>query len=339
MDTRIIRIKKGNEDVELEETAQMLKSGAIISFPTETVFALGVNAENIESIKRVFRIKGTSYLNPLAFHLPDLEHIRDYVKDIPPEAEKLIEKFIPGPLLLMFEKAESVPEIITAGSRKIGIRVPRHGAATALLRKVGVPVVATSAAISGRIALTTFEAVQQELNGKIDIIVNSQDEEVLGVESTILDVTTRPFRIIRSGFIHQEEIAQVLGYAPILSDDDTYPKVDRVTFEMKIILVEGETEKVLRRMKALINNLPADSCVGLLLTEESAEYIGDFPYRKVMGSREDIDSMGKNLMTNLKNFEREGMKILLVEGLAREGSGWVMMERLERLANEVIRVE
>ncbi len=199
--------------------------------------------------------------------------------------------------------------------------------------------VATSAGIYGRSLLTSGDQVQEMLGGKIECIITSPEEEVLGVESTILDVTTRPFRIIRSGFITQSEIAQVLGYAPILSDDDNYPRDDSTSLDMKIILVEGEKEKVLRRIKTLINNLPPESHVGLLLAEDSAEYIGDFPHKKVMGPRADGEAIARNLSPNLKAFEKEGIKILLVEGIEREGIGWAIMERLERVAHEIIRVE
>lgn len=339
MDTQVINLKKGQNDQELSEAAIRLREGALVAFPTETVYGLGVNALKEENVKKIFQVKGRSFMNPLALHLPSVDDLGTYVRNVPPEAERLIENFIPGPLMLLFEKTDKISDIVTAGSRKVGVRVPRNTITSELLKRAEVPVVATSANISGRFSPLTSEHVMEELGGKIEIIIATQDDDVLGIESTILDVTTRPFRIIRSGFITQEQIAHVIGFNPMLSDDNRFPRTDNVSLNLKIILIEGEVEKVLRRMKTLINNLPPESQVGLLLTDDSASYIGDVPYTKVMGSRRNMDQIAKNLFPSLRAFEKEDAKIVLVEGIPRDGIGWAIMERLERVASEIIRVE
>jgi L-threonylcarbamoyladenylate synthase len=339
METKIVQIKKVQNGSEIDEVARMLRDGALVAFPTETVYGLGANALNEESVKKIFAIKGRSFFNPLSLHLPDIEAMEGYVRNIPPEAQKLIEKFIPGPLMMLFEKTDKVSDIITAGSRKVGVRVPRNELCAALFRKAEVPVVATSANISGRFSPLTSDHVVSELGGRIEAIISGTEEEVLGIESTIIDVTTKPFRIIRSGFVTQEQITQVLGYAPVLSDDDNFPRSRKLSSNIKIILVEGETEKVIRRMKTLINNLPPESHMGLLLTEESASSIGTLPCTKVMGPRDDMEIVAKRLYACLRAFEEEDTTIVLVEGLPREGVGWALMERLERAASEIIKVE
>ncbi|MDQ7822677.1 MAG: L-threonylcarbamoyladenylate synthase [Candidatus Eremiobacteraeota bacterium] len=339
MDTRIFEIRRGQNDQDLEEAAAILRGGGLVAFPTETVYGLGVSAGNLESVKQVFQAKGRSFFNPMAFHLPAFEMVTPYVKSVPEEAQALARKFLPGPLMLLLEKAENVPDLITAGSRKVGVRVPRNSLASALFRKAEVPVVATSANVSGRFSPTTVAHVIDELGGIIDAIVTGSDEEVLGIESTIIDVTTSPFRLTRSGFITHEQITKVLGYAPMLSDDDRFSKADKISRDMKIILVEGESEKVLRRMKTLIANLPQGSQVGLLITENSAAHIGNEPCTRVMGPRGNLEVIAKNFFSCLRSFEKENTKVVLVEGISREGIGWALMERLERMASEVIKVE
>jgi L-threonylcarbamoyladenylate synthase len=337
METRIVNIKKGQNEGELDEVARMMRDGALVAFPTETVYGLGVSAEKEESVKKVFQIKGRSLFNPLALHLPSVEMIREYVRELPPAALTLMEKFLPGPLMMLLERADSLSPVVTSGSRKVGIRVPKNRVTSMLLQKAEVPVVATSANMSGRFSPVNPGHVLEALGGRIDVLVTSDDDEVLGIESTIIDLTTSPGRITRSGFITHEQISQVLGYAPLLSRENILPRYDRESIKVNIILVEGENEKVQRRMKALLEELSSDYKVGLLLTEETYGHMENPPAAKVMGSRLDLEGIAKNLFSTLRAFEKEDVTHVLVEGVSREGLGWAIMERLESSASDVIK--
>ncbi len=339
MDTRIVEIRKGKESPEINEVAEMLRNGALVAFPTETVYGLGACAENEESVKRIFHVKGRSSMNPLTLHLPSVELITRYVKNLPEEAGRLVEKFMPGPLMLICEKAENISDLITSGSMKVGIRVPRHPIATALLEACEVPVVATSANISGRFSPVTSAHVIEEMGGRIDVIVTSPDEEALGIESTILDVTSNPFRITRSGFITQDEIARVLGFTPMLSNDNHSTHFEKFSTSMRIILVEGDSERVARKMPALSSTFSSESRAGFLVTEDTAVRIGPGYATKVMGSRRDMEGIARNLFSQLRAFEHEERTVVLVEAITKDGLGWAIMERLLRSAAEIVKAE
>ncbi len=337
METRVVTIKKGQNENELDEVAAMLRNGALVAFPTETVYGLGVSAQREESIKKVFQIKGRSLFNPLTLHLPSVDMIRDYVKEIPPEARKLIDKFLPGPLLMLFERAENLSPLITSDSRKVGIRVPLNRVTSTLLTKAEVPVVATSANLSGRFSPVTAEHVLESLGGRIDVLVRGDDDEVLGIESTIIDCATSPCRLTRSGFITHEQIAGVLGFPPLLSRENSSPRYDRESIRTKIILVEGEGEKLQRRIRAMVEELSSDYKVGLLLTEETRSDMSDLSPVRVMGSRHDLEGIAKKLFSVLRDFEKDDVTHVLVEGISRDGLGWALMERLESSASDVIK--
>ncbi|MGV8123264.1 MAG: L-threonylcarbamoyladenylate synthase [Candidatus Xenobiia bacterium LiM19] len=339
MNTRIVEIRKGKETPEIKEVAEMLRDGALVAFPTETVYGLGVSADSEESVKKVFHVKGRSSMNPLTLHLPSVDMIAGYVKTMPEGAVKLIDKFLPGPLMLLFEKAENISDTVTSGSLKVGIRVPSHPVATALLSACEVPVVATSANISGRFSPVTSAHVIEEMKGRIDVIVTCPEEEALGIESTIVDVTSNPFRITRSGFITQDEISRVLGYAPMLSNDNHSTHFEKFTTSMRIILVDGDSDRVTRKMPALSATFPAEYRTGFLVTEETAARIGPGYATKVMGSRRDMEGIARNLFSQLRAFEHEEMTVVLVEALAKDGLGWAIMERLLRSAAEIVKAE
>jgi len=166
-------------------------------------------------------------------------------------------------------------------------------------------VVATSANLSGRFSPVTADHVLEALGGRIDVLVMGGDDEVLGIESTIIDCATSPCRLTRSGFITHEQISSVLGFSPLLSRENIAPRYDRESIRVKIILVEGEGEKLQRRVKALVEELSSDYRVGLLLTEETRASLPDLSPVRVMGSRYDLEGIAKNLFSVLRDFHSQ----------------------------------
>jgi len=194
----------------IARAAEVILRGGLVAFPTETVYGLGANALDPEAVERIFRAKGRPAANPVIVHVPDAEAAREVVAAWPPEAQRLADRFWPGPLTLVLPRAEDVPDAVTAGGSTVGVRAPGHPVALALLRRAGVPIAAPSANRSSRLSPTRAEHVLRSLGGRIDLILDAGPTPG-GIESTVLDLASRPARLLRPGLVSQEEIEEELG--------------------------------------------------------------------------------------------------------------------------------
>jgi L-threonylcarbamoyladenylate synthase len=197
---------------ELADAAQCLKDGGLVAFPTETVYGLGADASNPAAVRRVFAAKGRPADHPLIVHLPGAEHLDRWARDIPAAAWRLAERFWPGPLTLILRRAPGVSDEVTGGQDTVGLRVPDHPVALALLREFGGGVAAPSANRFGRVSPTTAEHVRQELDGRVDRILDGGPCRV-GVESTILSLAGERPLLLRPGAIAQSVLEAVVGEA------------------------------------------------------------------------------------------------------------------------------
>lgn len=189
------------EDQEaLRQAGEILRTGGLVAFPTETVYGLGGNALNPEASKKIYAAKGRPSDNPLILHIASPEELPPLVRRIPDYARKLMDAFWPGPMTLIFEKSDIVPRETTGGLDTAAIRMPSHPVANAMIREAGVPVAAPSANLSGRPSPTTAQHVQEDLDGRIDMILDGGAVDI-GLESTILDVTGEVPVILRPGYI------------------------------------------------------------------------------------------------------------------------------------------
>lgn len=193
----------------VREAGEIIKSGGIVAFPTETVYGLGADAFNENAVKGIFAAKGRPQDNPLIVHIHDVS-LADEVAEVTAEAKKLFERFSPGPLTLVLKKKEAVPDSVTAGLSTVGVRIPSHPLALAFLKAVGRPVAAPSANISSRISPTSAKHVFEDMNGKIPLILDGGSCEV-GIESTVLDLTKDIPVILRPGSVTAEMLLQVLS--------------------------------------------------------------------------------------------------------------------------------
>jgi L-threonylcarbamoyladenylate synthase len=193
----------------------LLRQGELVALPTETVYGLGADALNPEAVAKIFAAKGRPSDHPLIVHLPDAEQLTLWARDIPREAIALARAFWPGPLTLILKKEEGVPDIVTGGQDTVGLRVPNHPVALALLRAFGSGVAAPSANRFGRISPTTAGHVRQELGDRVPLILDGGPCEV-GLESTILDLSRDVPVILRPGAIGVDDIARVIGRRPRL---------------------------------------------------------------------------------------------------------------------------
>lgn len=190
--------------------AELLRAGQVVALPTETVYGLAAHALDAAAVARIYEIKGRPAHNPIIVHVADTSMAKGCVANWPDIAEKLAAAFWPGPLTLVLPRGKNIPDIVTAGGPTVGIRWPSHPFIQAVIRECGFPLAAPSANLSNRISPTNSGHVRAQLAGKIPLIVDGGQSQV-GIESTVLDLTAIPPRILRPGMIHAESLAAVIG--------------------------------------------------------------------------------------------------------------------------------
>lgn len=201
-----------NTRKQITAAVAVLKNGGLVAFPTDTVFGLGALADNVEAIKRIYEVKQRPASQAMPLLLSSLDEVDSVAVEVSETARRLMRRFWPGGLTLVVKKAVWLPDIITAGGSSVAIRVPDHPVPLALIRKVGKPLVGTSANRSGEDSPLTVEEVISQLGGKIDMIINDSTPMLPG-ESTILDVTVDPPRIVRQGVVPRSEIEKITPLA------------------------------------------------------------------------------------------------------------------------------
>ena len=189
----------------IEEVSSILVAGGVVAYPTETFYGLGTDGQNEEAIRKIFLIKGRNFRNPISVIIGNANDVRGLVKEIPELALRLMEKFWPGALTIIFKASPHVSPILTAGTGKIGIRLSSHPVATALAKKLGRPITATSANLSGKQECTTADEVVQGIGDQIDAVLDG-GQTPGGSGSTIIDVTTDPPAILREGVIRKHKL-------------------------------------------------------------------------------------------------------------------------------------
>jgi L-threonylcarbamoyladenylate synthase len=194
----------------VREAADVLANGGLVAFPTETVYGLGANAFDEEAVRRVYAAKGRPSDNPMIVHIARASDISQLTDIITPDSVRLADRFWPGPLTMVFKKSDAVPDVVTGGLDTVAVRLPDHPAAVEFIRAAGVPVAAPSANISGRPSPTKAEHVIRDLDGKVDCILAGDDCRV-GIESTVVDLTTDTPTVLRPGIISAYDISIVLG--------------------------------------------------------------------------------------------------------------------------------
>jgi L-threonylcarbamoyladenylate synthase len=211
MDTEVI----ATDDASLFETAvaraaALLRAGELVALPTETVYGLAANAWNADAVRRIFDVKGRPPHNPIIVHVASLELARRCVSDWPPLAARLAAAFWPGPLTLVLPRSPEIPDVVAAGGLTVGVRWPVHPFIQAVIRACGFPLAAPSANRSNRISPTNAEHVRKDLGGRIPLIVDGGPSQV-GIESSVLDLSCSPPRVLRPGMIHAESLLAVMG--------------------------------------------------------------------------------------------------------------------------------
>lgn len=346
---RVIVVDAACPDPEaLGPAAALIRQGGIVAFPTETVYGLGADATNAAAVNRIFEAKGRPSDNPLIVHVASHEDASRVVASIPPLALRLMERFWPGPLTLVLPKRPEVPDIVTCGLATVGVRMPSHPVALALIRAAGTPLAAPSANLSGRPSPTTAEHVLEDLGNRIDLVIDGGETGV-GLESTVVDLTVDPPVVLRPGGITVEDLVQVVG--PVSIDRSVHgeefgetPRSPGLKYahyapKAKLILVDGPVMRMQERIRDLAYEYSEEGRrVGIMCSVESRG-IYYAPIILEYGSREDLASIASDLFGTLRAFDRHQTDVILCEGVPAHGLGLAIMNRLIRAASgQVVRV-
>ncbi|MBQ7794958.1 MAG: threonylcarbamoyl-AMP synthase [Lachnospiraceae bacterium] len=343
MNTKIIRIDMEKElDAQLLNAAEILKNGGVVAIPTETVYGLAANALEETASKKIYEAKGRPSDNPLIAHISCMDELPALVSEIPEAGQKLAEKYWPGPLTMVFPKAKIVPYGTTGGLETVAVRMPSHPIANRLIKLAGIPLAAPSANTSGRPSPTKADHVIEDMDGKIDMIIDG-GEVGIGLESTIVDVSGEIPMLLRPGAITIEMLRETLGRVDIdpaimgPMSADMKPKAPGMKYrhyapKAEMTLVEGEMEKVVefinREAKAA---LAEGKKVGIICTEESRAYYQD-GILEVIGSREHEETVAHNLFSVLRDFDDRQVDCIFSESFSKDRLGQAIMNRLCKAA-------
>ena len=355
MNTRIFSKK------DIEEAARILKAGGLVAFPTETVYGLGGNGLDKEAARKIYAAKGRPSDNPLILHVSKMEEVYPLVESVPEKAKLLMESFWPGPLTLILKKSKIVPLESTGGLDTVAIRCPDNAMTLELIERAGLPVAGPSANLSGSPSPTEASHVYHDLSGRIEGILD--DGAVgIGVESTILDMSTDRPTLLRPGAITLEDLTEVLGEKPEIDptllgkkmEDGFIPKAPGMKYrhyapkaEMILFcsLEEKESEyKVSKRIAEYLEEegrgFPREK-IAILCAEETKHFYQEMAEKegiilKVLGRRDEPLSMTHNLFRILRECDEEGIELILSEGYSEEGIGFALMNRMKKAAGQKI---
>lgn len=347
MITKVIKIsntgKLTREDHEkLKEAAGILKNGGLAAFPTETVYGLGANALDAAAAKKIYEAKGRPSDNPLIAHVAEFDELIPLTAVIPEKGRALAEAFWPGPLTLIFPKSDLVPYGTTGGLDTVAIRMPSDPVARELIRLAGVPVAAPSANTSGRPSPTTAEHVYQDMNGKIEMIVDGGPVGI-GVESTIVDVTEEIPVLLRPGAVTIEMLERVVGTVridPAISgpvSPDLHPKAPGMKYrhyapKATLTLIEGDTERVIAEINRLTEERTKEGYkTGIICTDETKDKYSHGTIRSI-GRRSKEETVAHNLYAVLRDFDDLGMEYIYSESFSADHLGQAIMNRLSKAA-------
>lgn len=349
MKTKITMINDINQSCEeIREAAQIIRDGGTVVFPTETVYGLGADGLNSEAVKKIFVAKGRPQDNPLILHVAD-KNIDKYVKEVPEIAVKLMDKYWPGPLTLILNKKDIVPNEASANLPSVGIRMPNNEIARKLIELSGTVIAAPSANISGRPSPTDLERCVEDLEGKVDCILGGVQSEI-GVESTILDCTVDPAIILRPGGITLEMLKEI---DPRIEMDkaimekptkDLKPKAPGMKYrhyapKAKVTIISGESKKTIEKIKEIVHYSIEEKKKVCILTIKENEKQYPEGEKIVLGTNSDLSTVAKNLFEALRKCDDLGVDLILAEGYEEKGVGVAIMNRLKKAAGfDIIKV-
>jgi L-threonylcarbamoyladenylate synthase len=324
------------KDPALRQAAEILRGGGLVAFPTETVYGLGANALDAGAVEKIFAAKQRPRWDPVIVHVADVAAARGLAADWPEAAERLAAAFWPGPLTMLLPRSSRIPAICTAGREKVGLRLPSHPVARALIAAAGVPVAAPSANRFGHTSPTTADHVLADLDGRIDAILDASSCAV-GVESTVLDPTEVPAIIYRPGGVTAEQIRRVLGAVTVAErkvSADVPPEslespglgIRHYAPRARVVLVESEDE-----LESVLAREAHAHRVGVLLpggwaTPDATVTV--LPW----GSWNQPESLARDLYVQMRALDERGVEVMVCPLPPAEGIGLAIRDRLRKAA-------
>jgi L-threonylcarbamoyladenylate synthase len=321
----VTRVLRADDVGALGEAARALRAGGLVAFPTETVYGLGGDAFDARAVARIFEAKRRPAFDPLIVHLAEASWLPSVAASLPLATEKLAARFWPGPLTLVLPRAESVPDIVTSGLPSVGVRVPDHPAALALITAAGTPVAAPSANPFGYVSPTTAAHVAELLGDAVDLILDGGPCRV-GVESTIVSLLEQPPALLRPGGVPREEIEELLGQRLRVVPSSDRPQAPGqltrhyATSTPLAVLGVGQPA------------VPVGGGRVGLLARQQRPAEGDFAAVEVLAPDGQPRSAAANFFAALRRLDGRGLDLILAEPWPEQGLGLAIMDRLRRCA-------
>jgi L-threonylcarbamoyladenylate synthase len=340
----------------IARAAECLRAGGLVAFPTETVYGLGVHALDAAAVRRLFEAKGRPSNDPLIVHVRSFDDVAELLGEeleTGPysRARRLAACFWPGPLTLVLPKSDRIPPEVTAGLQTVAVRAPAHPAARALLEAAGIPIAAPSANLFSRPSPTRAEHVLQDLDGRIDLVIDGGATDV-GVESTVLDLTSPEPTILRPGAVTIEALRKVLPVVRTRSasptDDETRAQaspglmVRHYSPRAPMTLFSGNPHAAIEALASRARREAAKGRrVGVLVMREDVDAFGDFPVQVAeMGTARDLAGVAARLFAAMRQLDAAGVDVILARDVsAGEGLGRAIRDRLQRAASERVQVD
>jgi L-threonylcarbamoyladenylate synthase len=330
----------------VQRAAAILRAGGTVAFPTETVYGLGANALDDQAVAKIFAAKQRPSWDPLIVHISDAEMLQRVAAEVPPAAQRLAERFWPGPLTLLLRKKDLVPDAVTAGRPKVGVRMPQHPVARALVRAAAVPIAAPSANRFGRTSPTCAAHVLEDLDGRIDAILNA-GETWHGLESTVLDACETPCVLYRPGIISLDQI-RAAGVEAIAFQEPA--KLHEVPPESlpspgvglrhyapraTLVLIEGQGETQALALEQALRQATAEGLkAGLMLPDDFAPHMATLDAVVfAWGCWQRPEELARRLFAGLRFLDHAGAEVILCPVPAAEGIGIAIRDRLRKAAS------
>lgn len=339
--TRVLQVSPDAPQPEpILEAAQVLRAGGLVAFPTETVYGLGANALDAQAVDSIFAAKGRPASDPIIVHLYDIAQLTTVAQDIPDFAYEVARQFWPGPLTLILQRHPNVPANVSAGMSTVAVRMPSHPVAVALLRAADLPVAAPSANRFARPSATFADHVREDLDGRIDVILDG-GAAVIGVESTILDLTKTQPVVLRPGGVPLETLQSLIPNLQLISkhlhEDDQGIEAPGMLYKhysprAELRLFNGTEANLIPAMRQdALNQIAQGKKVGMLLPSNEQSLVDDLAVEVVnLGATE--SEISHSLFNAMRLLDQAAVDVILVHGFSRTGLGLALWDRLLRAA-------
>jgi len=336
MKPRVLKIDPYHIDPELiKQAVEVIHNRGLVAFPTETVYGLGANALDPKAVTEIFEAKKRPLDDPLIVHIAEADDLYTLAEEVPPEAEKLLSRFWPGPLTMVLKKTEIVPDLITTGLDTVAVRMPSNMIARKFIEMARVPIAAPSANMFGRPSPTTAQHVVDDLDGKIDIVLDGGNTEI-GVESTVVEFIDGRVVVLRPGGINVEELRAIVGDVDIAVESgqmDASPgKYSQHYSPNATVMVVEDSNRQAEETLSIVEEMRSRGKKPGVMARQEHETLYKDVKIKVLGPGDDGRTCASRLFHILREFDSEDVNVIIAEGIPEKGLGLAVMNRLRKAA-------